>query len=307
MPRTKIESPAVERAPLNEAAIHEDNAAMNADAGRRMEIIDRYGDGQPYERHRVVSEIKFFINQGANAMLETGKRLVQMKEFETHGEFIALVEELGFAPRTAQKMMQAAVKFLIPGHGNERLLALPTTKLWELAVLDDGDIKELAKGKTVAGLELDEIETLSTRELRDRLREAQKAVDAKDRVIAQKNKKLDEIAEGRSGKQPYEVQFEDALKQIGAAFDKLQLACAEVARVAESIPDLEFEGVEQQRDLLTLQAQLAVQFHGRSELALEQGVGLFIAARTESIDSLISMARKKLPEDIKAKLFGEAE
>lgn len=305
MPRTKIDAPAMERAPLNEAAIHEDNAAVNADAARRMEIATTYGDGQEYDRHRVVSEIKFYMDYGAKAMLEAGKRLVFMKESETHGDWLSLVEEMGLSARTAQKMMQAAVKFLLPNHGNERLLELPATKLWELAVLDDGEIKELAKGKTVAGLELDEIETLSTRELRDRLREAQKTVDAKDRVIAQKNKKLDEIAEGRSGKQPYEVQFEDALKEIGAAFDKLQLACAEVARVAESIPDLEFEGVEHQRDLLTLKAQLAVQFHGRSELALEQGVALFVAARTESIDGLLSMARKKLPEDIKAKLFGE--
>ena len=87
----------------------------------------------------------------------------------------------------------------------------------------------------------------------------------------------------------------------------LQLACAGVARLAEAITDMEFEGVEKQNDILTLQAQLAVQFHARSELALDQGVGLFIGARTDFIDALLSMARKKLPEDIKAKLFEGAE
>lgn len=305
MPRPKKQAPATERAVLNHEVIAADSRAVDGDAARRQEIARVYGDGQAYDRNRVVSEIRFFVAQGQNAMLETGKRLVHMKENEPHGEFVALAEELGFSERTAQRMMQAAVKFLMPNHGNEKLISLPSAKLYELAMLDDEGIKELAKGKSVAGLDLDEIDTLSSKELRARLREAKKSLDDKDRVLAQKNKKLDEIAEGRSGKAPYEVQFDDVLKQIGKAFDKLQLACAEVARVAESIPSLEFQGVDQQRDILTLQAQLAVQFHGRSELALEQGVGLFIAARTESIDGLLSVARKKLPEDIRSKLFGE--
>ena len=307
MPRPRKDAPAIEHAELNHEVIAADSRAVDADAARRQEIAEVYGDGQAYDRHRVVSEIRFFVSSGATAMLEAGKRLVLIKESESHGDFLQIVEELGFSARTAQKLMQVAVKILLPNHGSEKLLTLSPSKMYELVVLDDGDIKELAKGKSVAGLDLDEIETLSVKELRDRLREAAKTVEAKDRVIAQKNKKLDEIAEGRSGKAPYEVQFDDVLKQIGTAFDKLQLACAEVARVAESIPGLEFEGVEQQRDILTLQAQLAVQFHGRSELALEQGVGLFIAARTESIDGLLSVARKKLPEDIKAKLFGGGE
>lgn len=303
MPRPKLPAPKTARADLHRENIAADTGAMDADAARRLEIVNAYGDGQPYERLRVVNEARFYAAQGANAMLELGKRFVQIKEFEEHGAFEAIVESLGFSPRTARRMMAAAVKFLLPAHHGEKLRALSPAKLYELTVLDDEDIKELAKGKTVAGLELEEIDTLSTRELRERVRQAKEQLEAKDRVIAQKNKKLDEIDEARAGKQPYEITFEKTLKDIGLVFDKLQLACADVARLAKSIPDLEFEGVEQRNDVLTLQAQLAVQFHGRSELALEQGVGLFISARADYVDALLSMAMKRLPEDIKSKLF----
>lgn len=303
MPRPKLPAPSTERADLHHENIAADLSAMDADGRRRHEIMERFGDGQVFEKVRVVNETRFFLAQAANGMLEAGKRLLVIKESIEHGEFLDIVEALGLTPRTAQRMMQAALKFLLPGRDNPKLLALQPTKLIELAVLDDEDLKELAKGKTVAGLALDEIDTLSTRELRERVREARKQLEAKDKVIAQKNKKLDEVDERNSHKAPYELQFEQGLKDIGAVFDKLQLACAEIARLAEAIPDLEFEGVEKPNDTLTLQAQLAVQFHARSELALEQGVGLFVAARTDFIDALLGMAKKKLPDDIKAKLF----
>lgn len=306
MPRPKLAAPKTERANLNHENIASDLPAVDADGERRQDIAERFGDGLPYDRARIMNEQRFYIRIGSDAMLQTGKRFVMMKEHEDHGDFLQLVSELGFTPRTAQRMMAAALKFLLPNHGNQKLLSLNPSKLYELAVLDDDDIKELAKGKTVAGLQLEEIDTLSTHELRERLREADKLLADKDRVIAHKNKKLDDIDGRNSLKQPYELQFEKQLKTIGTAFDALQLACADLARLAESIPDLEFDGVDRQNDVLTLQAQLAVQFHERSELALDQGVGLFIGARTDSIDALLSMAKKKLPAEIKAKLFGEA-
>lgn len=307
MPRPKLPAPSTERATLNHEVIAADGAQVDADSPRRLEIMERFGDGIPYDRARIMDHQRFYSRLLADGMLQLGKGFVFMKENEDHGDFLQLVAELGYSPRTVQRMMAAAVKFLAPGRDNPRLLGLAPTKLIELTVLDDEDIKELAKGKTVAGLDLDEIDTLSTRELRDRIREAKKQLEAKDKVIAQKNKKLDEIDERNSHKAPYELQFEQGLADIGGAFDKLQLACAGVARLAEAITDMEFEGVEKQNDILTLQAQLAVQFHARSELALDQGVGLFIGARTDFIDALLSMARKKLPEDIKAKLFEGAE
>jgi hypothetical protein len=54
-------------------------------------------------------------------MLEAGKRLILIKEHEPHGMFIQIVEEqLGLTQSTAQRMMQAALKFSHPALSNYR-------------------------------------------------------------------------------------------------------------------------------------------------------------------------------------------
>ncbi|OQD19953.1 phage protein, partial [Burkholderia cenocepacia] len=89
--------------------------AANTLAARSSEIAKQFGDGLPYERHRVVNEARFYMAQSAEAMLEAGKRLILLKENEPHGEFTTIVEEqLGLAPRTARLMIQAAVKYSSP-------------------------------------------------------------------------------------------------------------------------------------------------------------------------------------------------
>ena len=51
-------------------------------------------------------------------------------------------------------------------------------------------------------------------------------------------------------------------------------ACADLARLAEEISELEFEGVERDNDALALRAQIANRYYDLSEHLLEQSVGL---------------------------------
>jgi hypothetical protein len=53
-------------------------------------------------------EIRFYQRRTVEAILETGKRLLLLKEMTPHGEFAQRVEMLGFSDRTAQRFMQAA-------------------------------------------------------------------------------------------------------------------------------------------------------------------------------------------------------
>lgn len=160
-------------------------------------ISDLYLDGQPYDRRRVVNEARFCLEQSATAMLETGKRLIVLKENEPFGDFVTIVnQELGMDDRIARKMMQAAAKYLSPKleSKSKALAALGKSKLYELMMEDDDELIALSEGGTVAGLELDDIDRMSTRELRKALRDARADDAAKDQVIADKNKKLDELA-----------------------------------------------------------------------------------------------------------------
>lgn len=170
--------------------------AANVLAVRSAAVAEQFGDGLPYERERVVNETRFFMAQSAEAMLETGKRLIQIKENEAHGEFARIVEErLGIEVRVARRMMQAAIRFLgSDGAKRTTLSVLGKSKLYELMVLDDDELDALAAGETVLGLQRDGIDGMSARELRAALREARENADAQGRRLAEKITKIDELA-----------------------------------------------------------------------------------------------------------------
>lgn len=163
---------------------------------RQLAAIDQqYGGGEYeitiYNRDRVINECKFFLGQSAQAMLEAGKRLILMKEHEAHGEWLTCLQRVNLEASVAQRMMKAAIKFK-PNTATSQHLT--KSKMFELMMLDDDELKALEDGGTVAGLTLDEIDKMSTRELRAALREAKENEAAKDRLLSDKNAKIDDLA-----------------------------------------------------------------------------------------------------------------
>ncbi|EAA8471068.1 DUF3102 domain-containing protein [Salmonella enterica subsp. enterica serovar Montevideo] len=226
------------------------NVSLNTMTQHRMEIMQQFGDGLPYERNRIVHEARFYMDQSAEAMLEAGKRLVILKENEPHGEYVQIVkEQLNLEPRIAQKMAQAALKFLSPELTSKAktFSHLGRSKLYELMLEDDEDLAELADGGTVAGLTLDDVDRMSVRELRQSLREARETNAAQQRVLADKNEKIDSLStrlEKKSRIQPPEpdeevkklraevtalaVEAESAIAvRLSSAFETLCAYCAE--------------------------------------------------------------------------------
>ncbi|HBG9727007.1 TPA: DUF3102 domain-containing protein [Escherichia coli] len=227
------------------------NVNLNAMTQHRMEIMQQFGDGLPYERDRIVHEARFYMAQSAESMLEAGKRLIILKENEPHGDFTNILEnELGLAPQVARRMMQASMKFL--GESDEptkrsTLSVLGKAKLYDLMVLDNEELDELADGGTVAGLTLDDVDRMSVRELRQALREARETNAAQQRVLADKNEKIDSLStrlEKKSRIQPPEpdeevkklraevtalaVEAESAIAvRLSSAFETLCAYCAE--------------------------------------------------------------------------------
>jgi hypothetical protein len=196
MGRTTTKGPEpVELQPLDGTAL---TAGQNLMAGHSAEVMTQFGDGLPYDRERLIAETRFYMGTAAEAMLESGKRLLRMKEEESHGEFIAICEErLGLSARTAQQMMQAAAKFLLSPQlagKASALLPLGKAKLFELLAEDNDTLADLAEGGTLAGLALDDIDRMTSRELRKALREAREDAEATGRVMADKNAKIDALA-----------------------------------------------------------------------------------------------------------------
>lgn len=161
-------------------------------------IMAQFGDGMPYDRTRMVNEARFYMAQSAEAMLEAGKRLIVLKENEPHGEFVEIVEaQLGMAARTAQQMMQATIKYTSPRLESkaQALAHLGKTKLFELMAADDDELAELTEGGTVAGLKLDDIDRMTSRELKAALREARNESIAKEEVASTNRRRIDALQE----------------------------------------------------------------------------------------------------------------
>lgn len=138
-------------------------------------------------------EIRFYQQRTVEACLELGKRLLLLKEMTPHGEFKQRIAILNIHERTAQRFMSASLKFsksdnlsLLKAVGNQ-------SKLLELLVLDDDEVKALEEGGSIGDITLDEIETMTASELRKALRDAKADSDAKDNIIKKKDEKLNEL------------------------------------------------------------------------------------------------------------------
>ncbi|MDO9094466.1 MAG: DUF3102 domain-containing protein [Rubrivivax sp.] len=203
MPRKPSPTPEAPTDVLDNTALTGDAAALTELSARSKEVSERFGDGSPYERSRIVNEARFYMGQSAEAMLELGKRLIQLKENEPHGEFCEIVtERLGISPRSAQLMMAASVKYLSPALAAkaQTLSLLGKAKLFDLMSETDGDIAQLTAGGTLAGKTLDEIETMTSRQLKAALTDARKSLAAKDKVIQSKSAKVDKLEEELAGR-----------------------------------------------------------------------------------------------------------
>ncbi|MBI1397039.1 MAG: hypothetical protein GC151_13770 [Betaproteobacteria bacterium] len=204
---TPTEPPAI-----NEKALSEDTAAVDKRAGELITIDQTFGV-QVYNRERLIAEAHFFCKAAGEALVELGRRLVVLREHEPHGEWLDALQQIGIEPRFAQRAMQAAVKFA-PEHA-KRLAHLGQSKMLELLVLDDEQIAELNDGGTVAGLQLDDVDRMSVRELRDALRKARAQSadehEISERLLGEKNKKIDDLAA--------ELARKDALPEFEGAAD----------------------------------------------------------------------------------------
>lgn len=132
------------------------------------------------------------MRRSVEACLEVGRGLAVLKAACEHGQFMARLDVLGIEHTVAKRFMQAATKFsngasthLLKAAGNQ-------TKLFELLVLDDDQVEELELTGQTGELKLDEIATMSVKELRAALREARADNQAKDELLADKNKLLDD-------------------------------------------------------------------------------------------------------------------
>jgi hypothetical protein len=134
------------------------------------------------------------MRRSVEACLEVGRGLAVLKAACGHGNFIARLDVLGIDRFVAAKFVQAATKFSnVPSTAHLTAAIGNQTKLFEMLVLDDEQIDELANFGQTGELSLDDVATMSVKELRTALRELKAEHAAGEEVRADLSKKLTKL------------------------------------------------------------------------------------------------------------------
>ncbi|HEJ2039533.1 TPA: hypothetical protein SLV86_001287 [Pseudomonas aeruginosa] len=135
------------------------------------------------------------MRRSVEACLEVGRGLRVLKEMCGHGEFIERLDALGLERNVAIRFMQAATRFASLGNNPAMAKAIGNqSKLFEMLVLEDEEIQELELTGQTGELHLDDVATMSVKELRKALRETREDKKALAQVNADKNAKIDELS-----------------------------------------------------------------------------------------------------------------
>lgn len=139
-------------------------------------------------------DISANMRRSVEACLEVGRGLRVLKEACEHGNFIVRLDSLGIEDRVARRFMQSAAKFANRATSPVLKAVGGQSKLFEMLILDDEQIEELELTGQTGELKLDDIATMSVKELRATLRETRENAEAQGRLLADKNTKIDELA-----------------------------------------------------------------------------------------------------------------
>jgi len=229
--------------------IPEDAKNMDLVAAEKQEkeltaqkALEMYGDGLPYERLRYVEEVKSLLELTQKSIIETGKRLLILKANEEHGGFIHTLEQIGIPYRTAARFMQIARRF-----GKYANLAyLNTSKLEALEDLTEKEIEDLDEGKDVLGLDLDDIDRMTAKQLREELRKGRKQVeklkDKHTKEIAEMNDEISVLrmkASGQDFPTPEQIAGGRLEELNGELFGALMSGIADIRKALGAISKAE--------------------------------------------------------------------
>ena len=124
------------------------------------------------------------LNMTSVIVVKTGLVFMGLKERLPKGQFEKGLKEHGVALRTAQESMALASAFKALKPAQQRAIVhVGKTKLTQIARLDPEVIEELADGGDIDGKTLDDIDVMSTRELKEHLRKANRSLTRTEREL----------------------------------------------------------------------------------------------------------------------------
>lgn len=202
--RTATPAPASKETPIIEAAVQQDLSAAN-----QLALITRETDtrvravalqmgyqlpADATDPDLIQRDIAANMRRSVEACLEVGKGLRVLKEACGHGNFMTRLEVLQIDVHVASRFVSAAVKFSnLRSNANLTKAVGNQTKLFEMIALEDGQLEELELTGQTGELSLDDVATMSVKELRAAVREVRAEKAAVDKVLSDKNTAMDKL------------------------------------------------------------------------------------------------------------------
>ena len=167
-------------------------------------------------------DISANMRRSVEACLEVGRGLAVLKAACGHGNFAMRLDVLGIDVNVAGRFMRAAKKFSnSPTSANLTKAIGSQNKLFEMLVLDDEQIEELSLTGQTGELHLDDVATMSIKELRAAVREERHERQAGEKVRADMSAKLTKLQVQLKKKVVADTDWPDALaplcEQVAAA------------------------------------------------------------------------------------------
>ncbi len=182
--------------PINEALVRADFNTVATLGAQEQAHLNALAQQLRYEGSLLPDALENGAREACRrismALFELGGYLLLLRETCEHGNFVQRLARLGLEPRVAQQYMQVTRRFS-NANSNSHLEALGKTKLLEMLVLDNEEIDELVLTGQTGELSLDDVATMSVKELRSALRESRQEKSAVEQVLADKNKRIDQL------------------------------------------------------------------------------------------------------------------
>lgn len=225
-------------ATIDHQALEEAGSALSLRAQQITEVEQQFGIDMPYDLQLYIARIRQHASESALRLVEIGRMFIVIRERESRDVFRSALETSGISVRFAQRCMQTAVKL----QDRPMLQQLGVSKALELLGEDDDTLDALEEGGTLAGRTLDELDTMTVRELKETLRterqERSEEKEADEEIIRAKDERINKLTRDkrkRAAESDVRAKAEDLLRDADEAAVE---ATSQIAKLSSLFGDV---------------------------------------------------------------------
>ena len=162
-----------------------------------------YGDGEPFDEERILDCIVFKAEQSSRALDDLGKYCLWLKAEVGHGRFLEGLKRRNLNSTAANWAMLMYEKF---GSNSAHVQNLGVRRARVLAVFSKEEINTYAEGGPLGSIPHDDVSDMPIPELEAEVRRLRKKlkedVAAREKVISEKEDKINEMDRRLRGQEP---------------------------------------------------------------------------------------------------------